>query len=208
MTRLARLVRRTRRGVLARRRPIAALCAGLAVAAGLRANAAPPTPRTTLLVAAHDLPGAAALRPEDLSTRSFAPDSVPAGVLSSPAQALGRTTVGPVRAGEPLTDARLVGRSMLAGYPGTVATPVRIGDPAAVGLVRVGDRVDLLASDPQGAGEAALLAHDAPVIAIPRRTTSTDLVSGALIVVAVPDTTARSLAAAGVTSFLSLTISR
>jgi len=208
MTRLARALRRTRRAVLARRRPLAALCAGLAVAVGLRANAAPPPPRTTLLVAAHDLPGAGALRPDDLTTRSFAPDSVPAGALESPAQALGRTTVGPVRAGEPLTDARLVGRSMLAGYPGTVAAPVRIGDPAAVGLVRVGDRVDLLAADPQGTGEATLLAHDAPVVAIPRRAAATDLVSGALIVVAVPDATARSLAAAGVTSFLSLTISR
>jgi Flp pilus assembly protein CpaB len=208
MTRLARALRRTRRAVLARRRPLAALCAGLAVAVGLRANAAPPPPRTTLLVAAHDLAGAVALRPGDLTTRSFAPDSVPAGVLDSPAEALGRTTVGPVRAGEPLTDARLVGRSMLAGYPGTVATPVRIGDPAAVGLVRVGDRVDLLAADPQGAGEAILLAHDAPVVAIPRRAAATDLVSGALIVVAVPDGTARSLAAAGVTSFVSLTISR
>jgi Flp pilus assembly protein CpaB len=208
MTRLARALRRTRRAVLARRRPLAALCAGLAVAAGLRGNAAPPPPRTTLLVAAHDLPGAVALRPDDLTTRSFAPDSVPAGVLESPAQALGRTTVGPVRAGEPLTDARLVGRSMLAGYPGTVATPVRIGDPAAVGLVRVGDRVDLLAADPQGAGEATLLAHDAPVVAIPHRAAATDLVSGALIVVAVPDGTARGIAAAGVTSFVSLTISR
>ncbi len=208
MTRLGLLHRRIRRTILARRRLLAALCAGLAVAAALQANAAPAAPRTPVLVAARDLPAAAVLRAGDLTTRGFAPDSVPHGVVD-PAAAVGRTTVGPVRAGEPVTDARLLGRSLLAGYPGAVAAPVRIGDPGAAGLLRVGDRIDLIAADPQGRTGPRVLAHDVPVLALPHRDASgTDLVSGALVVVAVPEPTAQDLAAAAVSSFLSLTISR
>jgi Flp pilus assembly protein CpaB len=209
MTRLGPLLHRSRRAVLARRRPLAALCAGLAVLAGLQAHAAPPPPRTSVLVAAHDLPGGVVVRARDLTRRSFAPDSVPAGTLGGARAAVGRTTVAPLRAGEPLTDVRLLSGSLLAGYPGTVATPVRIGDPGAVALLRVGDRVDVLAADPQGSGPATVLAADAPVVALPRRATGgTDLVSGALVVLAVPAGTARDLAGAGVRSFLSVTISR
>jgi Flp pilus assembly protein CpaB len=207
------LARRIRRAVLARRRGLAAVSAGLAVAAAVQAHAPPPNPMVAVLVAAHDLPAAVRLQAGDLATRPFSPGSVPAGVVTA-AAAVGRTTVGPVRAGEPLTDARLLGRSLLAGYPGAVAATVRIGDPAAVGLLRVGDRIDLLAADPdgtdpQGTGAARVLAEDVPVVALPRAVaTGTDLVSGAPVVVAVPPETARLLAGAGVRSFLSLTVSR
>jgi len=205
-----RALRRTRRAVLAHRRLLAALCAVLAVGATLRAQAAPPPPRVPVLVAAHDLGSGALVTAGDLTTRSFAPGSVPAGVLGR-ASILGRTTAAPVRAGEPVTDVRLVTRDLLAGYPGTVAVPVRIGDPAAVRLLRVGDRVDVLAADPQATGPAVLVAADAPVVALPRgvaRGGGTDLVSGALVVLAVPDPTARRLAGAAVSTFLSVTLSR
>ena len=66
-----------------------------------------------------------------------------------------------------MTDARLLTRSLLAGYPGLVAVPVRIGDPAAVRLLRVGDRVDLLAADPQAESAARVVGRDVPVLAIP-----------------------------------------
>ncbi len=206
MTRRALALRRIRRTLLARRRPLAAVCAGLAVAAALQAHAAPPPPRSRVLVAAHDLPAGTRLSADDLAVRAFAPGSVPTGMLRR-ADALGRTTVGPVRAGEPLTDARVLTRSLLAGYPGAVATPVRIGDPGVTRLLRVGDRINVLAADPQGGG-ARVLATDAPVLALPRRASAgTDLVSGALVVVAVPAETARALVAAGVDSVMSLTVS-
>ncbi len=206
MSRPVRLLRRTRRALLARRRLVAALCAGLAVAAALQAQAAPPEPRTAVLVAAHDLAAGTRLDAADLTTRAFAPDTVPAGAVTTTG-AQGRTTVGPVRAGEPITDARLLGRALLAGYPGAVAAPVRIADPAAAGLLRVGDRIDVLAADPQGSG-ARVVAHDVPVLVLPGRgNTGTDLVSGALVVVAAPPEVARDLAATGVSSVLSLTVS-
>ncbi len=203
-----RPLRRLRRLVLARRRLLAAVCVALAVAAALQANAAPPPPRTSVLVAARDLPPGTTVTASDLAPAWFTPGSVPAGVLSR-AGALGRTTVGPVRAGEPLTDVRLLGDSLLDGYPGAVAAPVRIGDAASVDLLRAGDRVTVLAADPQGEHAAVTVADAVPVIAVPpRRRPDPGLTSGALVVLAVDPAAARALAGAGVASFLSVVLVR
>lgn len=208
MNRFALLRRRVRRTILARRRLLAAVCAAVAVAAGLQSAAGPPAATTPVLTASRDIPGGAVVHAADLATAAFAPDSVPSGVLTSSALAVGRTTSTPVREGEPLTDVRLVAGSILEGYPGAVAAPVRIGDPGAVGLLRIGDRVDVIAADPQG-GDAVVVASNAAVIAIPEQAdTNASMVSGGLIVLAIPDGTARSIAAAGVSSFLSVVINR
>jgi len=207
MNRLAVLRKRLRRAVLRRRRLLAALAAAAAVAAGLQAASAPPLPTALVLTAARDIPGGTVVRTSDLAPVEFDPGSVPSGVLDSPADVVGRTTATPVRSGEPITDVRLVSGSMLAGYPNTVAAPVRIGDPGAVALLRIGDRVDVLAADPNGVEDARVVAEDAPVVAIPRRAeTGSSMVTGGLVVVAIADTTAETLAAAGVTSYLSITI--
>lgn len=209
MTRAPAVLRRARRKVLAHRRGLAALCAGLAVAAAVQSQASPPPPTTRVLVAARDLDGGVALRADDLARVAFDPDSVPEGVIGSAADALGRTTVGPVRAGEPLTDVRVLGSGLLDRHPGDVALPVRIGDPEAVDLLRVGDRVDVLAADPQQRADAVTVASDVPVLAIPpRRDSDPGLVSGGLIVVAVSDATALRLVGLGVSSFLSVALVR
>lgn len=209
MNRFALMHRRVRRTVLARRRLLAALAAATAVAAGLQAATGPPAPKSVIIVAAHDIPGGTVVGASDLAPAEFDPSSVPSGVIATAAEALGRTTATPVRAGEPITDVRLVGGSMLAGYPAAVAAPVRIGDPGAVALLQVGDHVDVLAADPQGASAAVVVAAGAPVIAIPRQEEAeAAVVSGGLIVVAVTGGTAQDLAAAGVTSYLSVVINR
>jgi hypothetical protein len=118
-------------------------------------------------------------------------------------------TVGPVRAGEPLTDVRLLGESLLDRYPGSVLAPVRIGDAASVDLLRVGDRVTVLAADPQADAEAVTVADTVPVIAVPpRRRSDSSLASGALVVLAVDATTARELAGAAARSLLSVVVVR
>jgi Flp pilus assembly protein CpaB len=210
MSRILLFLRRVRRGVLARRRPLAAVCAAVAVAAGLRATTAPPPPATMVLTASHDLGAGVVVEPGDLQRTPYRPGSVPAGTLQDAAAAVGRTTTGPIGAKEPLTEARLVTTSLLDGYPGLVAVPVRIGDPAAVRLLRVGDRVDLLAADPQGASSAGVVAHDVPVLSIPRATDDSPGLTngGALVVVGVPDGTAGAVAQAGVSSFLSVVLTR
>jgi Flp pilus assembly protein CpaB len=210
MSRLSLLFRRTRRTVLARRRPLAALCVAVAVAAGLRAATAPPPPTTMVLTAAHDLGAGVVVQPEDLQRTPYPPGSVPTGTLRKTTAAVGRTTAGPVRAKEALTDARLVAASLLQGYPGLVAVPVRIGDPGAVRLLHVGDRVDLLAADPQGGSSAQVVGRDVPVVAIPRASDGSPGLTngGALVVVGVPDGTAGAVAQAGVSSFLSVVLTR
>lgn len=207
MRRALLALRRLRRTVLARRRPIAALCAAVTVAAALQANAAPPPARTMVLTAAQDLPSGVVVGARDLRRTTYIPESVPAGVLAGASDAVGRTTAGPVRAGEPITDARLVAASLLHGYPGLVAVPVRIGDPGAVRLLRVGDRVDLLAADPQGDAAARVVGDHVPVLAIPRAgDESAGLTNGALIVVGLPRDAAGDLATASVSAFLSVVL--
>ena len=209
MSRLSLSYRRARRVVLARRRPIAAVCAAVAVAAALQANSTPPPPRTMVLTAARDLPAGVVVRAEDLTRTAYDPASVPTGLLPSAAAAVGRTTTAPVRAGEAITDARLLAASLLDGYPGLVAVPVRVGDPGAVRLLRVGDQVDLLAADPQGETYAQVVGHDVPVLAIPRPgEESPGLTNGALVVVGLAPETARTVAQASVSAFLSVVITR
>jgi Flp pilus assembly protein CpaB len=196
---------RLRRAVLARRRLLAAVAAALAVLTGLQAAAPPPTATRLVLTAARDLPAGAVIATHDLSPTEFLPASVPAGALTDPHAVLGRTTTGPVRAGEPLTDVRLVSGSLLAGYPGRVAVPVRVADAGAVGLLRVGDHVDVLAADPQGRTEAVVVASAAPVVALPSAPEAA-LASGGLVVLAVTEETARALASAAVSGYLSVAI--
>jgi len=209
MPRFPSSLRRLRRSLLARRRPLAALLAALAVAAALRGQTGPP-PRTGVLTAARDVAAGVVLGTGDLRRAGFAPGDVPAGALLRDGDAVGRTTTVPLRAGEPLTDARLLAAPLLHGYPGLVAVPVRVGDAGVVRLLHVGDRVDLLAADPQGGSRSApVVASAAPVLAIPRPTEGTPgLTTGALVVLGVPEQAAGTVAQAGVSSFLSVVLTR
>ncbi|MFD9464327.1 hypothetical protein [Streptomyces sp. NPDC060027] len=83
----------------------------------------------------------------------------------------------------------------------TVTAPVRIADGATVGLLRPGDRVDVVAADSGGA--ARVVATWARVTEIPDvGATGT----GALVVLSVPRATAARLAGAGATSRLAVTL--
>ena len=205
--RLASTRRRLRRAILTRRRPLAAVSAALAALIGLQAASPPPPETRSVLTAARDLPAGSVIDADDLVTASFSPGTVPAGVLGSAADLVGRTTTGPVREGEAITDVRVLAGSLLEGYPGRVAVPVRVADPGAVGLLRIGDRVDVIAADPQGRTEPVTVAADAPVVALPE-VDEAAMASGGLVVLAVDDRTARSLAGAAVSSYLSVVVTR
>lgn len=206
LTTLRRHLRRLRRTVLRHRRPLAGLLAGLAVATAVQASAAPPEHTVPVLVAARDLAPGTTLDAADLTTRGFRPGSVPDGVVR-PRTAVGRRLVGPVRAGEPLTDVRLLDDALLARYPGASAVPVRLGDADAAALLRVGDRVTLLAADPRSTGPAVAVAQDAPVLALPPNGRGPgDLTGGALVVLALDAGTARVVAGAASRAFLSAAV--
>jgi Flp pilus assembly protein CpaB len=205
--RRARVRRAVRRAVLGRRRPLAALCAAVAVLAGIHAARPPAGDTVPVTVAARDLVSGTVLGGGDLATRQFSAASVPVGVES---RAVGRTLAAPVRAGEPITDVRLVAPALVAGYPGRVALPVRIADADAVGLLRVGDRIDLVAADPR-AGSATYAAVDVPVLALPAAgdpDTGSDGLTGRLVVVAALPSDVDTIAGAAATDLLSVVISR
>lgn len=182
--------RRLRRAVLVRRRLLAALLAVGAVLAGAHALTADPEPTVPVVVAAADLAGGAPVRGPDLQVVQHPEHAVPDGAFAEASQVTGRTLASPVRRGEPVTDVRVVAAGLLAGYPGRVATPVRIADPGAARLLQVGDLVDLVAVAPDR--PASVVASSVPVVALPRpgRETSAEHGAGALVVVAVSQPTA------------------
>jgi Flp pilus assembly protein CpaB len=196
------------------RRLLAAACAAGAVAFALSAlrSAAPhgvPVP-----AAARDLPSGATLRSADVRPVTMPAAAVPAGVVRS--GLAGRVLAGPMRRGEPVTDARLIGRQLLNGYgAGLVAVPLRMADAASVRLLRTGDRIDVrttaaspgdLGDEPADPGlratdRARPLASAVPVIAVPGRDGDDGAAGdaagdGALIVVAARYDQAAALASA------------
>jgi Flp pilus assembly protein CpaB len=206
LQRLRCAARRVRRAVLRRRRLLAALCALVAVWAGLRATAAPAVPLVEVTVAAHDLGAGTLLAPGDLTTVGFPPGTVPAGHIRDP---VGRQLAGPVRRGEPITDAALVGSSLVRDRPDLVALPVRLPDTAMAELLRVGDEVDVVSADPQG-GPAATVARDALVLALPPPPSdaTADGLPGRVVVLGVRQTEVTAVSSATVTHFLTVAWAR
>jgi Flp pilus assembly protein CpaB len=197
---------RVRRAVLAKRRPLAAGAAALAVFTSVSA-ARPPAPETEpVLVAARDLPAGTALAPDDLRVVDRELGTVPTGaVRGSPSALAGETLTGPMRAGEALTDWRLVESLSAGAVPaGQVLTSVRLADPAALVLLEPGLRIDLVAADPAGEGTASVVASDALVVAVPdSEDAAAEVAGGPVVVLAVPEGTAVRLADAAVRSSLS-----
>lgn len=172
----------------------------------MRSLTAPPEPTVPVLVAAHDLAAGATVSPDDLTTQEFRPGSVPDGLVGDPS---GRLLASAVRRGEPLTDARLVGPTLAEGHPGLVPTPVRLPDAAMVALLRSGDRVDVLAADPQG-GPTVVVAADALVLAVPALSQEAvaDALPGRLVVLGLAATDVTAVSGASVTHFLTIAFDR
>ncbi len=193
-----------RRAIAARRRPLAAIFAAAAVTSGISAARPPPPPTTPVVVATRDLPTGTLLGADDVDTVAWASDTVPSGALD--VLPLAATVAAPVRAGEPLTDVRLVQPGLLAGHPpDSVLTTVRIADPAAASVVHVGDAVDVVGADPQAQTAATVVASGVRVVAIPAASADAMTVSdGLVLVVAVDESTALRLADAAVRLQLSV----
>lgn len=198
--------RRPRSPALLARRVAAALLAAVALALALRpgppAEAAAPQLQP-VVVAARSLDAGRPLEDGDLALGRYPPGTAPAGVVAEPDLLVGRLLAGPVRAGEPLTDTRLVGPGLTSLLPpGQVAAPVRLADLAVAALVRTGDRVDVLATEP-GAGEAGTLASGVRVLAAGG---SGEGPTAGLLLVAVDTGTAARLAAASTSATLTVSL--
>lgn len=184
---------------------LAALCAGTAVAAGIHAVAAPPPPTVAVLTAARDLPAGTVLDDSDLQSLPMPPDAVPDGIATD---AAGRTLAAPVRTGEPITGVRLVGAGLATAHPELTTLPVRMPDAGLAGLLEAGDRIDLIATDPQASG-SRVVAADALVLATPPNADPADATSppGALVVLGVAPASVPGVTEASVRWFLSYSFS-
>lgn len=195
------------------RRLLASFLAAAAVAAALAATSPPSVPTVPVVVTAHDLAGGELLEASDVEVVQVPAGSVPAHTFTSVADVPRRPLVGPKRAGIVVTDLDVIAPGLLARYgAGMVAVPVRIADAGSLAYVRVGDRIDLIAAGTvpiTGAGGVAgatsIVASSVPVLAVaPNDATETG--EGGLLVVVTTSVTARAIAAAAITSRVSVAL--
>ncbi|WP_250564387.1 Flp pilus assembly protein CpaB [Sphaerisporangium fuscum] len=192
-----------------RRRLLAVLLA--AASTGCIGLAIRPTPSTEVIAAARDLPGGR-LAASDVTVIKLPAESVPDGALSPGAQLTGRILTAPARRGEPLTDFRLLGPTLVDAYgAGTLATPVRITDAGSAALLRAGDVIDVLAATPRWDDalppRTTTVAQAVTVITTPNSAAPSDSTEpGALVVLATTPDQAAHLAEASAGSRLTITI--
>jgi hypothetical protein len=185
---------------------LAEVLAGLAVVSALHEVRPPPPDVRPVPTVARDLPAGVTLTARDVVIVDYPPGVAPTGLAADP---VGRVLAAPMRAGEPLTDVRLVGAPLAAAYRDEVVVPVRLPDAGMAALLHVGDRIDLVAADPQGS-LARTVAGGVTVVALPAVDDEdvAGALSGRLVLVATPVEVRESLAQAAVTGFLTFTYSR
>jgi Flp pilus assembly protein CpaB len=153
-----------RRFVFQHHRLLAAIFAGLAVLAGLSSVREEPG-GVRVLVARHDLDSGHVIEESDVRVAVLG--DAPDHAMTS-AAAVGRRVAGPMRAGEPLTDYRVLEPDALDGYGAdAVLTSVVVPDDSSLTGVQVGDRVDVIAVDPHGEAKAEVVARDVEVVTLP-----------------------------------------
>ncbi|HEX5116068.1 MAG TPA: Flp pilus assembly protein CpaB [Pseudonocardiaceae bacterium] len=200
---------------MALRRVVAVALVVLAGALALRPAGAREATQTDVVVAAKDMAPGSLLSRSDVAIRSLPGSVVPSGALTDPEAATGRVLSGPVRAGEPLTDVRLVGpadTALTTGDPNAATVPVRLADPDVADLLRPGIRVDVVTLDPDHQSDP-VLAENATVVTVRDTSGSTGGVAGTdqnqngrLVLVALPRQYATRLAAASLRQPVTVTL--
>lgn len=153
-----------RRFVFLHHRLLAAICAGLAVLAALSALRQTPE-GVRVVVARDDLASGHVIEESDVRVAllSSAPDHA-----LKVAEVLGRRVAGPMRAGEALTDYRVLEPGALDGYgEDAVLTSILVSDVGGLTGVQVGDRVDVIAVDPHGEAKATVVARAVEIVTVP-----------------------------------------
>jgi Flp pilus assembly protein CpaB len=194
-----------RRTVLARR-----VAAGLLVlAAVVLAIRAPTGAQQTVavVVAAHDLPSGATVRPGDVEVRRWPAELLPAGALRALTEVEGRVLAGAANLGEPFTAVRLATPELAGGATGArdaASVPIRLADADVAALLSPGRLVDVVTLG-QHADQPTVLAAGAVVLTV----LPADVRSGGrgrLVLVAVPRAAASKLAAATLSQEVTVTL--
>lgn len=127
----------------------------------------------TAVVATRDLAPGDELAATDLTVVELPSALLGPDVYADPAAAVGRQALVAIPAGLPLYESLFVGDKLLSAAPeGTVVVPIRL-DEVAAGLLRPGDRIDLVLtstgslrswSDDEASAEPSYLARRALVL--------------------------------------------
>ena len=195
------------RRAVALRRLAAGLLVVLAAVLAVAGAASPSVAGVPVVLARRDLAPGAAVGPDDVAVVPRPPDGVPVGALREAGDAVGRRPVGGVRAGELLTDVRLVGPDaarLAVGAADAAGVPLRLADPAVAALVRPGALVDVVGGAGVGGGDGVVLARGARVLTVLPGEERT--ASAPLVVVALPGPEAARVAAATVGQEVTLTL--
>lgn len=191
--------------MLRHRRPLAAVFAGLAVLFALSALRAEP-PGRVVVVAAHDLASGTVLGGDDVRRTTVPESVVPAHSTRRVEDVVGRTVAGPMRRGEVVTDRRVVHADRMSGFPaGTVLATIRLADADALASLGVGDRVDVVAVDPDGGTDTEVVARGVEIVTLPRADSSS---GGVPVGVATTENAALRLAERALDARLSVLASR
>lgn len=194
-----------RRWFLRHRRLVVAALATLTAYSLVQALAPPPPPTAPVVVAGRDLRSGTRLVTGDVRLSAVDPADVPDRAATQISAVVGKVVAAPMRAGESLTDRRVLGAALVAGYRGDmVAAPVRIQDADVVALLHVGDRIDVYSSNGDQSVPARQVVTDTPVVALPSMPDAGR--EGALVVLAVSEGAAALLAQASATTHLSVSL--
>lgn len=149
------------------RRLLAVVFATAAVVLWFRGD--PDEARVAVVVASHDLPPGRLLDPADLRITNRPAETLPAGAVHDPAPLTGAILTAALRAGEIVTDLRVVGPRLAAVASGTEnarIVPIRLADDAVTDVLRAGDRVDVVSVENSETAAATTLATDAAVVLV------------------------------------------
>jgi len=159
-------------------------------------------------VAVRDLSPGLTLTADDVRLETRSVTTLPDGA-STDLSIVGASLAGPVRRGEVLTDARVLG-PRLAGLnagPGARMVPLHLADAAVLDLIRTGDVVDVVGA--AGADEnarARVVAANAVVVLVSAKSESIGAGNERVVMVALPGPAAQALAAATLVQTVTLTI--
>ncbi|MFC3451347.1 SAF domain-containing protein [Amycolatopsis speibonae] len=168
-------------------------------------------PGIATVVSARDLPAGSLLRAGDLKLVDLPDDVRPQGATGQAASVEGRLLVGAARAGEPLTDVRLLEAAIPgSGDPESSTVPVRLADAGVAELLRPGQRVDVVAAAEAGR-EASVLASMAVVAAVGEQGIREPKASGGgskgpLVLLSLPSAIATRVAATSLERSLTVTL--
>lgn len=167
--------------------------------------------RVRVVTAGRDLTPGTVLTSADVAVAQWDSALVPEGALLDTGGVDGQTLTGPVRAGELLTDVRLLGSRTATTALGTEGrvVPVHLADAAVTELLREGDRVDVLTvearEDPNAVPTARVLASGAVVVLVSADAGGTRA-RDRVVLLALPTEDATAVAAASLVSALTVTV--